>query len=144
MISVEELARAVLNLNADLVNSNNWGERAIFYNPLGRLKKGRYVVTFKHRDGTHDRASALGSDGKRYRFNLGIEQPEYERLFGSRPKRPSAGGVIDYDCDFTQSSILMPHPVYGWMGWISVVNPERKMLPELLELSLSAIRRAAA
>ena len=25
--------------------------------------------------------------------------------------------------DFTRQRVLMPHPVYGWMNWVCMLNP---------------------
>jgi hypothetical protein len=143
IISIDDLATAILSLSRDIIDDNNWGERALFYNPGQRLKKGRYVATFKFRDGANDKASALGADGRRYRLNLGIEAKEYFRLFGPRPERPAAGGVVTFNGDFTKANVLTPHPVYAWMGWISIIDPQTEMWPQLIELAHSALLRAS-
>ena len=41
-----------------------------------------------------------------------------------RPSRPPKGGVIVGNYDFKALNIFMPHPVYGWMGWIAINNPD--------------------
>ena len=107
---------------ADMHPVSAWGETSFFYNPGGRLPRGIYWATLKHRDGANDRASDLQ---RRHvsRLNIGISKSTYRRLFGQPPVRPAAGGVVDTGHDFTVLDQLVPHPVYGWMSWVSVLNP---------------------
>jgi hypothetical protein len=58
-----------------------------------------------------------------FRLNIGISKLTYRSLFGPQPARPAAGGVVDTGHDFTVLDQLLPHPVYGWMSWVSVLNP---------------------
>ena len=37
----------------------SWGERGIFYNPEGRLKRGVYVLTVKEKDGDNDKGGVV-------------------------------------------------------------------------------------
>lgn len=100
----------------------SWGERAIFYNPDGKLKRGVYVVTIKDKDGENDKSSRLDRPGA-YRVNMGVRKTTFESMFGPLPKRPPKGGVVDMDYDFSASGQLLPHPVYAWMGWVCLLNP---------------------
>jgi hypothetical protein len=52
-------------------------------------------------------------------------------MFGSS----SSAGVDEADCDFTALDQIMPHPVYGQMFWVCVLNPS----PETFE----AVQRSA-
>ncbi len=118
---------------ADTVLVESWGERGIFYNPGGVLKRGVYVLTVKEKDGDNDKASCLHRQGV-YRVNLGLRKPTFQKIFGSVPTRPKAGGVVDMDYDFTTLDTLLPHPVYAWMGWISVLNPSAPTFEQLKPL----------
>ncbi|MFC0677373.1 DUF6194 family protein [Lysobacter korlensis] len=99
-----------------------WGERSLFHNPGGVLPRGIYFATIKQRDGANDRASGLDRDGV-FRVNTGVSRRTYERLLGAVPTRPDKGGVVSTGHDFQQLDVLMPHPVYAWMGWVCVLNP---------------------
>lgn len=114
----------------DLVAIQSWGEDALFYNPGGKKPRGIYFCTFKEKDGPNDKASELNRGGI-YRFNVGISKQDYTLMFGSVPKRPSKGGVIETGHDFRQINVITPHPVYGWMHWISVLNPSKKTIETL-------------
>ena len=36
--------------------------------------------------------------------------------------------------DFAQLNKIIPHPVYAWMGWISVLNPTKETFEYLKPL----------
>ena len=111
----------------------SWGERGIFYNPKGLLKRGIYVATLKSKDGANDSASNLGRTGI-FRLNIGVRKPTYTQLFGEIPARPQAGGVVSVPVDFTETNKILPHPVYGWMGWVCILNPSSKSYKEIKPL----------
>ena len=79
-------------------------------------------MTVKLKDGENDRASDLAREGI-YRINTGIRKDTFRKLFGDLPGRPKAGGIVDMNYDFTSTNLIMPHPVYAWMGWICILNP---------------------
>ncbi len=108
----------------------SWGEKGIFYNPYNTLKRGVYVLTIKEKDGDNDKSSNLNRDNT-FRVNLGIRKKTFEGLFGKIPKRPSAGNIIDMNYDFAEVDKIIPHPVYAWMGWISVLNPSKETFETL-------------
>ncbi|MGX9758598.1 DUF6194 family protein [Clostridioides difficile] len=119
----------VSNLD-DVVLTDNWGERGIFYNPNGVLKKGVYVLTIKEKDGTNDKSSSLNRTNV-YRVNVKLKKETFINMFDYIPKRPSAGQIVNMDFDFTKMDIIMPHPVYAWMTWACVLNPSEKTFEEL-------------
>lgn len=118
-----------------------WGETSLFYNPERMLPRGVYFATVKQKDGENDRASHLDRDGV-FRFNLGVPKPVFVRRFGSPPARPRKGDAINGPWDFTQPDLITPHPVYGWMGWASVLNPSPKTMAELDGMIDAAFEKA--
>jgi hypothetical protein len=110
-----------------------WGEDALFYNPANALKRGVYIMTVKRKDGNNDKASALDRAGI-FRLNAGIRPKHFAALFGAIPGRPAAGGVVDMPFDFTQTDVILPHPVYAWMGWVCVLNPSDETFGRFLPL----------
>lgn len=145
-MTIEEIINIVQNNHSGVVKNTNWGEVGLFYNPEGTLKKGIYLLTFKERDGENDQSSQLNRGGL-YRLNLGISQESFIKLFGRTFKRPKAGGVVLMDFDFSQIDTIMPHPVYGWMSWICVINPSQEtfeqLQPLIAESYLQAIKKYA-
>lgn len=120
---------------------HSWGEQGIFYNPDRRLKRGIYILTIKEKDGENDRSSQLNQEGV-YRVNIGVRKDTFLRMFGSLPKRPTKGGVVDLPYDFSETDRLLPHPVYAWMGWICVLNPSKETFQTLQSLIQEAYELA--
>lgn len=133
MMTKEEIIKEVQKRFKGLVVDNNWGEDGLFYNPENILPKGVYLLTFKEKDGPNDKASHVDREGI-FRVNIGISNRAFEKLFGKRPSRPKAGQIIEMDYNFTEVNKIMPHPVYGWMSWIGVLNPDKKTFEKLLPL----------
>ncbi len=119
----------------------SWGEKGIFYNPDHVLKRGVYLLTVKEKDGNNDKGSDLDRENI-YRVNLGIRKNTFSQLFGTVPARPSAGGIVDMDYDFTALDQMLPHPVYAWMAWICVLNPSLQTFEELKPYILEAYEYA--
>jgi hypothetical protein len=104
-----------------------WGETSLFYNPDDSLKRGIYFCTLKNKDGENDKISHLHRADV-FRVNFGISKKTFVSIFNTIPKRPVKGGVIEGDYDFQAYDILTPHPIYGWMAWVSILNPSKKSL----------------
>lgn len=110
---------------------SSWGETSLFYNPGQRLAHGVYFCTLKEHDGPNDRASQLHRPGV-FRLAIGLGPQAYTALFGARPARPAKGQAVSTGHDFTELDLLMPHPVYAWMGWAQVLSPSASKLQELI------------
>jgi len=111
----------------------SWGETSLFYNPNLALTNGVYFCTVKDHDGANDKASALDREGV-FRLAVGLTVRSYERLFGPRPARPPKGSAVVTGHDFTRLDVVMPHPVYAWMGWVQVLNPSEETFASMQPL----------
>ena len=140
MKSQEILNYCLENLDGTVL-VNSWGEKGIFYNPDNKLKRGIYILTIKEKDGENDKNSKLNRENI-YRVNLGVRKETFCNMFGSIPKRPAKGGVVDMDYDFTQTNKIIPHPVYAWMSWICSLNPSKETFEELKPLIAEAYEYA--
>ncbi|WP_208347891.1 DUF6194 family protein [Pseudaestuariivita rosea] len=118
-----------------------WGETSYFYNPGHVFERGTYFATIKQKDGENDKASSLDRDGV-WRLNMGVSKGAYFKLFGPPPPRPGKGGIVDGGWDFTAKDQLTPHPVYGWMSWLSVLNPSNETWDKCTALMADAHTRA--
>jgi hypothetical protein len=65
----------------------------------------------------HDQVSDLNRPGV-YRLNVGVSKQTFGTLFGSDQADAGEGGF-----DFSTLDRIMPHPVYGKMYWVCVLNP---------------------
>ncbi len=121
---------------------SSWGETSLFYNPGKLLPNGVYFCTIKEKNGQNDKSSDLDRPGI-FRLSIGIKKETYESYFGKSPKRPEKGGIINTGHDFTALNTLMPHPIYGWMSWVQILNPSesefQKILPLISEAHSGAV-----
>ncbi len=140
-VAMDDVAARIAANFPEVEPTQSWGETSFFYNPGGALPRGVYFCTLKDHDGENDRASGLDRSGV-YRLNFGPPVSAFEKLFGPRPARPKKGGVVNGPWDFTALDVLTPHPVYGWMGWIAVLNPTEATLAETLPLLSQAYEKA--
>ncbi len=135
-MTVEDIMIHIMNKYTHLARNVNWGERGLFYNPGNRLPLGAYMMTFKERDGKNDSASRINRQPGLFRLNLKISKETFIKLFDGVPSRPAAGHTVATGHDFTKLDTIMPHPVYGWMTWIAVINPSAKTIAEMESLNL--------
>ncbi len=90
----------------------------------------------------YDQASNLNRPGV-FRLNVGVSKQTFAALFGGAP--PGEGGY-----DYTALDRILPHPVYGRMYWVCVLNPSaatfetvRGLLAEAYEAGLRQRARRA-
>jgi hypothetical protein len=123
-----------------------WGDSFFFYDPEGAEANQRFpfaTLVCSNYPG-FDTASDLDRDGV-FRLNVAVGRGEYERLLG-HPPAEHAEPSEDYD--YAEFDILLPHPIYGGQGWVSIVNPgrrttelARRLLVEAYELARGRWRR---
>ena len=132
-LSVDEILAKLLEHFQSLSLKNAWGEKSLFYNPGNSRPNGTYFLTIKEKDGDNDQASNLNRDGI-FRINFGINEKSFLALFNNKPARPKKGEIIDGNYNFTATNILTPHPIYGWMKWVSILNPSRESFENIWPL----------
>jgi len=125
------------------------GSSFFFYDPDHLFPFATLVTT-----NLYDQASDLDRPGV-YRLNVGVSKETWIRLFGRPTTREQAahglGSGTDVEHDFTALDTLMPHPVYGRMFWVSVLNPSvstfelvKPLLADAYEREKSRVDRKAA
>jgi len=132
-----ELEHLILDNYPGVVVFDAYRERSFFFNPNRSLPRGIYFATIKESDGPNDKASHLDRQGV-YRLSIGVGKKHFVQLFGEVPKRPAKGELVSNEVDFTQTGILMPHPIYAWLGWVCINNPTNhhvEVLKHLLDIS---------
>ena len=140
-IKPKALIEALLERFPGTVAVDAWGETSLFYNPGRMLPRGVYFATVKEKDGENDRASKIDREGV-FRFNVGTSKPLFLERFGPPPPRPGKGQAIEGEWDFTKLDTITPHPVYGWMSWVSVLNPSAQTLEEMDDMIEAAFLKA--
>jgi len=114
-----------------------WGDTFFYYSPGGGLPSERKFpfATIVTKDyGEFDCASKLNRPGV-FRLNVGVGKQTFADLFGAAKSQ---------DYDFAALDILMPHPVYGKMCWVCVLNPSAKTFESVGPLLAEAYQRAAS
>lgn len=135
MIKVEEIINIIQNKYDGIILKDAYKEKTFFFNPDNRLKNGVYFCTIKENDGPNDKSSKLYRENI-YRISCSIDIDSYEKLFGKKPKRASKGKTVILDnslnIKFDDINVIMPHPIYAWMGWISINSPSENKFIEFL------------
>jgi hypothetical protein len=140
-MNAKQLEHWILDNYQGVIVTDAYRERSFFYNPDGSLPKGIYFATIKESDGPNDKASNLDREGI-YRLSIGLGKKQYQQLFGDVPKRPATGEIVNLNFDFTISEMFMPHPIYAWLGWVCINNPNNKnldLLKHLLAISFQNV-----
>jgi hypothetical protein len=75
-----------------------------------------------------------------FRLNIGVSKKTYQGYFGTKKFEEA-----ESDYDFTALNTFMPHPVYGMMHWICILNPRdetfetvKSLLAEAYEMAVQA------
>ncbi|NJQ06105.1 DUF6194 family protein [Streptomyces lonarensis] len=118
-----------------------WGDHFFYFAPDGRMpERGQPYATVVTKNQPGDALSELDRPG-RWRLNVHVGRRAFTELTGEEPGDPAG------DRDHAATDVLQPHPVYRSHGWVAIVNPTDRSLPELLRLLRSAhddARRRAA
>lgn len=131
-----------------------WGDSFFFYDPDRTLPPDRRMpfATIVTKDyGDFDCASNLNRPSV-FRLNVGVSKETYRSLFGAQTSPSGADGNVDGGYDFTALDQLLPHPVYGRMYWVCVLNPSaetfqtvvRPLLAEAYDLAVGKGARRVA
>lgn len=111
------------------------GNSFFFYGPMGESNKFPFATLVTTDD--YEKVSNLNRPGV-FRLNIGISKASYLSLFGAPAPRPNADGIIDSGYDYAALDQIMPHPVYGNMFWVGVLNPSPATFEQVQRLLAEA------
>jgi hypothetical protein len=118
----------------------SWGDSFFFYDPDDSAADRRFpfaTIVTKDYPG-FDVASNLDRPGV-FRLNISVGRERFQELFGFPPADfPSHENAFD----FAVLDKIIPHPVYGKQGWVSVVLPGEQTKDQVLALITHAHQRA--
>lgn len=100
-------------------------------------------ATIVTRDNEYDSTSNLNREGF-YRLNVGLDKNTFNSMFGGLTHKKGFEAYLNLRIDFTKEDTIMPHPTYGAMYWVCVVNPSKekfKSLRNYLELSYNKVSK---
>jgi Family of unknown function (DUF6194) len=95
----------------------SWGDLFFYYAPDDVVPKSQPFATIVTKDYPDDRGSRLDRPGT-FRLNVGAGAAEFQKWTGREPREPAVDSI-----DPSTPDVVFPHPVYGSLGWLSVVNP---------------------
>ena len=146
-MSMEQILSAVRDLEGALVLAPQagsqvpelaWGDAFFYYAPDGQVPEHiQPYATIVTKDYPDDAASRLDEEG-RWRVNIHVDRQTFVRLTGEEPRSLTRAR------DFAAADLMNPHPVYGALGWISIVNPGERTMSTAIELLRSAHGAARA
>jgi hypothetical protein len=113
----------------DVVDAS--GGSFFFYDPDHKFPFATLVTSDEY-----DQASNLSRPSV-FRLNVGVSKPTFQSLFGSGSAHSDEGGA-EGGYDFTALDCIMPHPVYGKMYWVCVLNPSEETFKRVQELLVEA------
>lgn len=82
-------------------------------------------VTLINKDNDYDSVSNLNRDGF-FRLNFPINKEIFISKFGSLTNDTKLEAYLNIGLDFTQEDTLFPHPTYGSLNWVCIVNPSKE------------------
>ena len=95
----------------------SWGDVFFYYAPDGVIPKSQPFATIVTKDYPDDQASRLDRPGV-FRLNISAGAEQFRTLTGHEPQEPVAPEI-----DQATPDVVIAHPVYGYLGWLCIVNP---------------------
>jgi hypothetical protein len=92
-----------------------WGDHFFYFAPDGQLPPGQPYATVITKDYPDDGLSKLDA-ADRWRVNIHVGSARFRELIG---EDPDSIGPHDY----SEADRVLPHPVYGSLSWVAIVNP---------------------
>jgi hypothetical protein len=114
----------------------SWGDVFFYYAPDGVVPKSQPFATIVTKDYPDDRTSRLDRP-EAFRLNISAGAAEFLQWTGHEPREPATP-----DIDPSSADVVIPHPVYGSLGWLSVVNPGPRTATPIQDLLRTAHDRA--
>jgi hypothetical protein len=114
-----------------------WGDTFFYYAPDGTMPTATQpFATIVTKNYPGDERSRLDRPGA-FRVNVAAGRAEFVERTGHEPAN------LPDDTDASRADTLIAHPVYGSLGWLSVVNPgpaTEAAVRELLRLACDLAR----
>lgn len=132
----EDTVEAFIMAELDGVDvARDGGNRFYFFDPGEDLpKEQRFPFATLVASDAYDGFSDLSREGV-FRLNIGLDKARFTALFGEHAAE---------EPDYAALDTLMPHPVYGKMHWVCVLNPAEDTFEEIKPLLAAAHAAARA
>ncbi|MGV4926751.1 DUF6194 family protein (plasmid) [Streptomyces sp. BHT-5-2] len=114
-----------------------WGDAFFYYAPDGQVPQNvQPYGTIVTKNYPGDDASDLDAPG-RWRVSIHVDRTTFAQLTGEQPRH------LARHRDHASTDTVLPHPVYGELGWVCVVSPGERttdMVGQLLRDAHDAAR----
>jgi hypothetical protein len=115
-----------------------WGDSFFYYATDGQMPQNvQPFATIVTKNYPGDIASDLDPP-HRWRVNVHVDRATFSALTGEEP------GNLNRPRDYATTDVVLPHPVYGSLSWIAVVNPGDQTYDTVLALLRAAHQAARA
>ncbi|MYT29636.1 MULTISPECIES: DUF6194 family protein [unclassified Streptomyces] len=105
-----------------------WGDAFFYYAPDGQVPRNvQPYGTIVTKNYPGDDASGLDAPD-RWRVNLHVDRATFAELTGEQPRR------LTLQRDHASTDTVLPHPVYGELGWVCVVSPGERTADTVAQL----------
>lgn len=136
MMTIEEIKNYILE-NFKSIKLLEANEDLFFMHENNDKLPFATIVT---KDNGYDNFSNLDREGY-FRINIGIDKKIFNAMFKEMTNEKRLEAYLDLGIDYTREDIIQPHPTYGSLYWICVVNPSDKTFERLKEyLNISYIK----
>src|SRR5690349_17096852 len=133
-MNAAELSQYLTDTFAGVDVVMNADDSFFFYNPDSSLPPDHKFpfITIVTRDDEYDQFSNLNRPSV-FRLSVGVGKQTFRSLFDLPERKVSDEEDEDNDnsettkYDFTALDQLMPHPTYGKMYWVIILNPSDEM-----------------
>ena len=148
-MSIDEILEHVTSLGGVLVlrpgpgdgsPEEAWGDVFLYLAPDGVVPRTQPFATVGTKDVPGDRSSRLDRAPDTFRVDVGAGTAGFTALVGRGPREEPAPGEPAPDAVDT----VLAHPVYGPLGWVSVVDPGPRTAATVRDLLRDAHTRARA
>lgn len=113
-----------------------WGDVFFYFAPDGVVPHSQPFATIVTKGYPGDEDSRLDRQDA-FRVNVAAGTAEFRTWTGLEPRERAAPSI-----DASVANVVLPHPVYGSLGWLAIVNPGTKTTLAMTELLRTAHRLA--
>ena len=110
----------------------SWRDAFVYYAPDGVVPRTQPFATVVTKDYPGDEGSRLDRPDT-FRVNVAAGTDAFRRWTGRDPREPPPE-----DVDVSTPDVVIPHPDYGHLGWLAVVDPGPRTEDALRDLHRTA------
>ena len=136
-----EITQYICSSFSDIQIATANGNSFYYHGPEGTIPERTFPFATLVGSDEYDKTSNLDREGV-FRLNIGVSKATYNSLLGTIPPAPGDSGIVETGHDFTVLDEIMPHPIYGHMAWICVLNPGKATIETVKSLLKEAYETA--